>query len=172
MRRSVFFLTLATAGFLTGMFSGCVGGTPGGTTGSSDALRDFPLGSIPTGSITVKEQTLRVWLMRDDAQRSEGLMFVRESEIADDQGMLFIFPDERVRGFWMKDTITPLDIAFARFDGEIVMTHQMPPLTLTSFPSVEPAMFALEMKAGSFERLGIQIGDRLEIPAALLAGVK
>jgi uncharacterized membrane protein (UPF0127 family) len=78
--------------------------------------------------------------------------------------MLFVFPDERLRGFWMKNTITSLDIAFARMDGTIVAIHTMPPLTLETFPSFEPAMFALEVKAGTFAALGIQEGDKLVIP--------
>ncbi|MCA9243811.1 MAG: DUF192 domain-containing protein [Phycisphaerales bacterium] len=153
------------------LLGGCIGGTTG-NTGSSDALRTYPLSTLDIAEIKANDQTLRVWLMRDDNQRQEGLMWVRDTEISDEQGMLFVFPDERVRGFWMKDTITPLDIAFARFDGEIVMTHQMPPLTLNTFPSVEPAMFALEMKAGAFEKLGIEVGDHLDIPASVLNGVK
>lgn len=91
-------------------------------------------------------------------------MYVPEREIADDQGMLFVFPDERYLGFWMKNTITPLDIAYARMDGTIVTTHTMPILTLQTYPSYEPAMFALEVKAGTFERLGIAAGDRIDIP--------
>ena len=87
-----------------------------------------------------------------------------ESEIADDQGMLFVFPDERYQGFWMKNTITPLDIAYARMDGTIVTIQTMPPLTLQTFPSYEPAMFAFEVKAGTFARLGIGTGDHLDIP--------
>lgn len=94
-------------------------------------------------------------------------MHVAADEIADDQGMLFVFPDERLRGFWMKNTITSLDIAFARFDGTVVAIHTMPPLTLRSFPSYEPAMFALEVKAGTFARIGLKEGDKLEIPASI-----
>ena len=94
-------------------------------------------------------------------------MHVAADEIAPDEGMLFVFPDEQVRSFWMKDTIISLDIAFARADGTIVATHAMPPLTLRSFGSVEPAMFALEMAAGSFDRLGIAPGDQIDIPDSI-----
>lgn len=96
-------------------------------------------------------------------------MHVLPRELADDQGMLFIFDDERVRSFWMLNTVTPLDIAFARLNGTIVKTWQMPAQTLQSFSSIEPAMFALEVKQGTFARLGIREGDRMEVPASLLA---
>jgi hypothetical protein len=95
-------------------------------------------------------------------------MFVPPEEIADDQGMLFVFSDESIRGFWMRNTITPLDIAFARMDGTIVKIWQMPPRTLQTFSSIEPAMFALEVKQGTFGRLGIKEGDRLDIPPEVL----
>ncbi len=143
---------------------GCIG-TPSSDGGESSATRrQFPLDTLQTATVTIKGNTFRVWLTQDADQREEGLMFVPESEIADDQGMLFVFPDERYLGFWMKNTITPLDIAYARMDGTIVTTHTMPILTLQTYPSYEPAMFALEVKAGTFERLGIGPGDRLEIP--------
>lgn len=142
---------------------------PGGSSRASDAARRYPLDALPTATVVVGDHTLRVWLARElDAQRpgvvEEGLMHVPADEIADDQGMLFVFANEQIRGFWMRNTITALDIAFARADGTIVKTWQMPPLTLRTFSSIEPAMFALELKAGTLARLNVREGDRLEIP--------
>ncbi len=139
------------------------------TTRPSDAARRYPLDTLPTATIQANGHDLQVWLAQEfDPQRptvvQEGLMHVRPEEIADDQGMLFVFSDERLRSFWMLNTITPLDIAFARWDGTIVKIWQMPPRTLQSFPSIEPAMFALEMKQGTFARLGVIEGGQLTIP--------
>lgn len=135
-----------------------------GRSNPSDALRDFPLSELPTAVITLKDREIRVWLAATPDTQQEGLMHVTAGEIADDQGMLFVFPAEAQRFFWMKNTVISLDIAYARSDGTIVRTWTMPPLTLQNYPSVEPAMFALEMKAGSFERLGVKAGDRIAIP--------
>jgi uncharacterized membrane protein (UPF0127 family) len=144
---------------------------------ASDARRDYPLDSLPTAFITIDGHIFRVWLakegapVRRGAQRTiveEGLMFVPPEEIADDQGMLFVFTDESIRGFWMRNTVTPLDIAFARMNGTIVKIWQMPPQTLRTFSSIEPAMFALEVKQGTFARLGIKEGDRIDIPPEVL----
>ena len=145
---------------------GCVG-TSGGDSddaASSATRRQFPLDTLPTSTVTIKEHIFRVWLALGPEQREEGMMFVSEGEVADDQGMLFVFPDERYLGFWMKNTIISLDIAFARTDGTIVTIRTMPPLTLRTFSSIEPAMFALEVEAGTFERLGICEGDLIDIP--------
>jgi len=160
-------LAVATTGLLSfAGVAGCIGSAGGeaGDAAGSAARRKFPLETLPTTTIAIDDQTLRVWLVLDAERREEGMMFVPAEEIADDQGMLFVFPDERYLGFWMKNTITPLDIAYARSDGTIVTIHTMPPLTLQTFPSIEPARFALEVKAGTFERLGIRAGDRLDIP--------
>ncbi|MBL8877697.1 MAG: DUF192 domain-containing protein [Phycisphaerales bacterium] len=173
---------LVTALSLGSLIFGCVGNTSqsatnsndnsGGSTAardaSSDSRRKFPLDGLETAAISVNGKTITVWLAQDEAHRTEGLMFVQPEELGDTQGMLFVFPDERLLGFWMRNTVTPLDIAFARMDGTIVRIWQMPPLTLNTFPSGEPAMFALEMKAGSFEKLGIREGDRLDIPQDIL----
>jgi uncharacterized membrane protein (UPF0127 family) len=159
--------------------TGCVGTptTSGSAAPPSATQRDFPLEKLKSSNITIesapqpgqdaaqaRRSPFRVWLALSSEQHQEGLMYVPAEEIADDQGMLFVFPDERLRGFWMKNTITSLDIAFARMDGTIVAIHTMPPLTLETFPSFEPAMFALEVKAGTFAALGIQEGDKLVIP--------
>lgn len=170
-RLTLLALMLAALLVTVGAPFGCIGSgtTPGagsGTSGrASDARRQFPLDQLPTSTIEVHEQPIRVWLATTEATQQEGLMFVPGEEIADDQGMLFVFPDEAYRGFWMFNTITPLDIAFARTDGTIVKVWTMPALTIQTFPSIEPAMFALEMKAGAFGRLGIREGDTLSIPA-------
>ena len=142
-------------------------------TRASDSLRDYPLDTLPATTVRIGEHAFRVWLAQEfDPQRSgivsEGLMHVPPEEIEDDQGMLFVFSDEQVRGFWMLNTVTPLDIAFARMDGTIVKIWQMPAFTLRTFSSIEPAMFALEVKQGTFERLGIHEGDTLVVPPEAL----
>jgi len=146
------------------------GGSGEGGRRASDAKRTYPLDSLPTSTVVANGHIFRVWLVQEfDTKRpgavTEGLMHVPSSEIADDQGMLFVFSDERLLSFWMRNTVAPLDVAFARLNGTIVKIWQMPPLTLQTFPSIEPAIFALEVKQGTFQRLGIREGDRLLVPA-------
>lgn len=151
---------------------GCIGSSSPTTADGAplSSQREFPVAGLPVSSVTVADAsggspaTFRVWIADDEDTRAEGLMYLSADEIADDQGMLFVFEDERIRGFWMKNTITALDIAFARADGTIVATHAMPPLTLSTYSSIEPAIFALEVKSGTFARLGIGEGDRIDIP--------
>lgn len=98
-----------------------------------------------------------------DATRSRGLMF--RQELAPDAGMLFDFIEERPVSFWMENTFIPLDMIFARADGEIVRIHANAiPQDRTGIPSGEPVRFVLEIPGGRAAELGIEAGDMLEHP--------
>src|SRR4029079_9386003 len=85
-----------------------------------------------------------------------------------ERGMLFIFETERPLSFWMLNTIIPLDIVYIRGDGRIVKKYTMAPLETRLYPSVEPALYALEMRAGLLDTLGVGPGDLVEIPDSIL----
>lgn len=125
--------------------------------------RRTPLDSIPTILLKVKDTEITAWVADTDEVRTEGLMFVTEDQMPEDYGMLFVFPDVDYLGFWMKNTIIPLDIAFMRSDGTIVTIHTMTPLDENTYRSSEPAQYALEMHAGWFDRHGIKVGDKLDL---------
>jgi hypothetical protein len=123
--------------------------------------------------ISINGKTFETWLALTEPQRQTGLMRVTEEELAPDnagrqRGMLFVFEVEQPLAFWMLNTITPLDIAYIRTDGKIVKIHTMPALTTRTFPSVEPARYALEVRAGTFAQLGIAEGDLADIPTSVL----
>jgi uncharacterized membrane protein (UPF0127 family) len=124
-------------------------------------------------TITINDQPFEVWIAETPAQVQLGLMQVSEDEIAPlpdgtERGMLFVFAFEQTLSFWMRNTIIPLDIAFIRTDGQIVKTHTMAPLETRLYSSGVPALMALEVRAGTFHRLGIAEGDRVEIPQSVL----
>lgn len=96
----------------------------------------------------------------DDEERSRGLMH-RES-LPEDQGMLFVYTEERTLSFWMRNTLIPLDIAYIDREGRIVDIQQMEPQDSTTHPSAAPAMYALEMNQGWFEAHDVKVGDRIE----------
>ena len=94
-----------------------------------------------------------------------GLMF-RDSMPAD-HGMLFIFPREAPRSFWMKNTRIPLDIMYFNEELELVsISADTPPCRVRycpSYPSKRPAKFVLELNAGTAAELGVELGDRLRL---------
>jgi len=100
-------------------------------------------------------------------ERAEGLMF--RSSLPEDHGMLFVFPEPRPLGFWMKNTSIPLSIAYIDDDGTVLEIHDMEPHSLKSVRSRQPAGYALEVNQGTFDRLGIAPGDRLLLPDNLSA---
>ena len=130
------------------------------------------LAEMATARMSIKGHPFEVWLARSNSEITLGLMRVTEEELAStadgaDRGMLFVFAREQQLGFWMHNTITPLDIAYIRADGTIVKTHTMVPLDTSTYPSVEPAMYALEIRAGRLAELGIFEGDRAILPEGL-----
>lgn len=99
----------------------------------------------------------------DAAERSEGLMY-RQS-LADNAGMLFLYPDTRPVQFWMKNTPLSLDIVFVREDGTIArIAENTTPMSEDLIPSGEPVRAVLEVKAGTMRLLGVTVGDRLRNP--------
>lgn len=103
---------------------------------------------------------IQVEIADDDAERSKGLMF-RES-LPENDGMLFVYESSRPLGFWMRNTLIPLDIAYIDEQGRIVDIQQMEPRDETTTFSKADAMYALEMNVGWFEANGISIGALVE----------
>lgn len=98
--------------------------------------------------VTTKDTlTIEVALADNDQERAAGLMDVRE--LAPNQGMLFIFPTEEPRAFWMANTPLPLDMLFINEAGEIVRIHRdTQPFSEQQYPSEKPAKYVLEMEGG------------------------
>src|SRR3989344_6004317 len=83
-------------------------------------------------------------------------------------GMLFIFPDEKIREFWMKDTLIPLEIIFIGTKGNINEITAVKPCTpdvlnCPIYTSKELSSFAIEVNVGFSEQNRIVEGDILEI---------
>ncbi len=107
------------------------------------------LGEFPTTQIMVGDRAMTVAVADTPEQRSQGLMGVTDLDGLD--GMLFVFQTDSGVGFWMKDTLIPLDIAFFTVDGEFVDRLTMEPCTADPCPTYQPAgpyRFALEAPAG------------------------
>ena len=118
--------------------------------------------------VTHSESVLRIPLYIHDKEiwvevaqtpeaQSHGLK--GRKHLGKDEGMLFIFEREDYHGFWMKDTLLPLSIAFFDKDGRIVWITDMKPLTSDSHVPPKPIRYALEMNKGWFSSHGVKVGD-------------
>ncbi len=96
-------------------------------------------------------------------ERRKGLM--HRHTLEEETGMLFIFPGERDRSFWMKNTFIPLDIIFADSNGTIVKIHEAEPQPFTGeknlrrYRSGTPAKYVIETRQGFSRKHGIEEGD-------------
>jgi uncharacterized membrane protein (UPF0127 family) len=102
-----------------------------------------------------------------DTHEKQGLGLMFRDSMPADEGMLFIFPNEAFRSFWMKNTRIPLDIMYFNKDLEMVsVSADTPPCKVRncpSYPSAAPAMYVLELNAGMAAELGVGPGARLKL---------
>jgi len=78
------------------------------------------------------------------------------------QGMLFVFGSERVRTFWMKNTLIPLDMLFIRSDKSVAgIVRNTQPLTLDSRSVGIKTQYVLEVNAGWSEKHGVAVNSRV-----------
>jgi uncharacterized membrane protein (UPF0127 family) len=104
------------------------------------------------------------------AKREMGLQYRRE--LADDRGMIFIFPLESQQSFWMKNTPITLDMIFINRDRKIVgIVEQTTPFSLDPRFVSAPSQFVLEIRGGLAKRFGIQSGDTVSFEG-ISEGVK
>ncbi len=103
-------------------------------------------------------------LADSDESRAQGLMH-RES-LATMAGMLFVYPAPRRVGFWMKNTLIPLDMLFIDQTGTVTGVHEM------AIPHDERPIFGgddtlavLEINGGLARRLGLTAGTQVQHPA-------
>jgi len=102
-----------------------------------------------------------------DERRRKGLM--QRQDLGQDEGMLLVFPTPRVQQIWMLNTPIPLDAGFFDADGVLLNIASMSPDGgRTIHASKGPAIYALEMNIGWFERNGIRSGARLNLPFPIL----
>ena len=131
-----------------------------------------PSEGFDTAEITLtdgEEQVpMPVWVADTPALRQRGLMG-RES-LPPGAGMVFVFEADSSGGFWMKDTLIPLSIAFIDSSGEIVDMLDMEPCTADPCPVYTPDaiyLYALEANLGFFEDHGITAGWTADLDEAL-----
>ena len=85
-------------------------------------------------------------------------------KLEENEGMLFIFDDEKQVSFWMKNTLIPLDMIFINKNLEIVSVKTAVPCEKDPcqvYESSKPVKFVIEANAGFAFKNRIDVGDKL-----------
>lgn len=107
-----------------------------------------------------RETRLTVQVADTQRKIEKGLMFV--GKLPENEGMLFVFSKKIYGGFWMKNTLIPLSIAFLDSDGEILKILDMVPCKEGRCPTYNPGLsyhYAIEVNLGWFKKNQIKEGD-------------
>ena len=111
-------------------------------------------------SIYNKNITFNVEVAKTIEERRIGLMY--RKKLLNNEGMLFIFPREKIIQLWMKNTYIPLDVIFISENKVIVdIKKNMEKLSETIVKSKVKSRYALEFNAGLINKLDIKIGDKV-----------
>ncbi len=88
------------------------------------------------------------------------------SDVPHDYGMLFVFPNDGVNGFWMKDMLVPIDIIWLSDTSTILGIEDsvMPNTYPHVFYPPEPVRYVLETRAGESALKGWHVGTQLQLP--------
>ena len=119
--------------------------------------REGQLAFIQDGDSLV---TIDIEIADTDSARTRGLM--QRDALPEKSGMLFIFPQEQNRSFWMANTPLALDIIFVSADSQIVsIAKYTTPFSSENVPSKGPSKYVVEVPAGFTDSYGLAPGDRI-----------
>jgi hypothetical protein len=141
-----------------------------GSGGSSDAAQP----TAPPGGVLMRfgGQAVAAEVAATNEDRAAGLM--HRERLGSNSGMLFLFPRPTSSGFWMKDTLIPLSIAFLEQPTgsifEVVAVLDMEPCRSDPCTLYNPGVSydaALEVNKGWFDQAGIRRGDTATVEGSL-----
>jgi len=136
--------------------------------GSTDpAAEDYQMPQLPRARVTVRDvyggaHAFDAEVAESVEAQTRGMMW--RKQLAKDKAMIFIFPNEQVRSFWMRNTLIPLDMIFISADRTIVgIVAEAAPKTLSQRSVPAPSKYVLEVVGGWCEKAGVRPGSRVEI---------
>jgi len=139
------------------------GSESAGTTPSPSPSMTFSAGRV---LLDTEEGSTLIDVEVADSAKERQLGLMHRESLDDDSGMVFIFSEEQRGGFWMKNTLIPLSIAFFDAEGEILKILDMRPCEEDPCPIYDPGVAyfgALEVNQGAFDRWGVAEGDSIHM---------
>jgi uncharacterized protein len=115
---------------------------------------------LPKINLSVGTRAIVVEVASIPSDRAQGLMF--RKKMANNEGMLFVYPQPHITGMWMKNTLIPLSVAFIDEKGAIINIEEMKPETLDAHMAKAPAKYSLEMSSGWFKKHKLGPGTKIK----------
>lgn len=121
--------------------------------------------SVQTLTITTQDSRqikVKAEVAKKAEDRNRG--FMERKNIPEGTGMIFVFEKDQILSFWMKNTPHPLSIAYIDSHGTIRNIFDMTPFSLSDITSTVSVRYALEVPQGWFNKMNINIGDKVSLP--------
>lgn len=136
--------------------------------GPQRTVKTEPIVFRKEGEIVLRRQqvdtvitSFDIEIAETDYETQTGLMY--RDHMEPHQGMLFVFPDERMHSFYMKNTQIPLDLIFITADSTIASFQEnAKPFDESGLSSKVPVSFVLEINAGLVQKWSLEIGDNVQ----------
>ena len=131
------------------------------STACTSSNKKLPVKKLVLVNSEGKEIVVKAEIASTFDERKNGFMF--RQEIPDGTGMLFIFEEEQILDFWMKNTPHPLSIAYIDKNGKIRDILDMTPYSLANVTSSTEVLYALEVPQGWYGKVNVKVGDKLKL---------
>ena len=142
---------------------------PARTNSTNPAVAEAkqPQTKLQTMKLYLGPQEITAELAVTLPQITTGMMF--RTNMAEMEGMLFVFGRPHQAQFWMRNTLLPLSCAYIDPEGTILELHDMKPLDETGIPAAtDQIQYVLEMKQGWFQRNNVSTGAVVRTPRGTL----
>lgn len=123
--------------------------------------------NLNSTQIKIKDKTYNLEIAKTVLQKANGLS--KREKICENCGVIFIFNNDNIQPFWMKDTLIPLDMIWINSQGIVVSLQTAQPEPNTPFTKLKiykndkPAKYVIEINANDAQKLNLNIGDKINL---------
>ena len=151
-------MIIAGVAILAAIFWPKTGTAPTAVVETRQPATSTPSTKTTGPAVIINGSIVHVEIADTDALREQGLS--DRTSLAENTGMLFVFDQPVVPGFWMKDMHFPLDIIWISADSTIegVEKNLSPDTYPKPFAPAAPVKYVLEVNAGYFDTHSLKVG--------------
>ena len=129
-------------------------------------FKKSPATPLDTTKIVLNNYEYQIEIARTSKQKEIGLS--NRNSLCPNCGMIFLFEKDKILPFWMKDTLIPLDMIWINSNNKITDIITATEInSLKILQNTQPAKYVLELNALDAQKIGLKIGDHLDLPNTL-----